>query len=217
MGISSAMGPDALRAGVCTSTTRPASPFEGQMIYETDTNRVLVWDNSAWVMIADTDQPPSLQLIKTQTVGSSVASVQLTSVFGADFESYRITINNVQGSAGADLRLTFGNATSGYYYGGYKVTYGGSGSVVNGSNAAFIVIGHTEASGSGGEQGLAVDVFNPNLTVRTSIFSGGFGGGTGSFVGGMAADNTQYTSFTITPSTGTLTGGAIRVYGYRNS
>ena len=38
-----------LRPGVCTSTTRPTAPFEGQMIYETDTNRVLVWDNSAWV------------------------------------------------------------------------------------------------------------------------------------------------------------------------
>jgi hypothetical protein len=54
------------QSGVCTSTTRPASPFEGQVIYETDTNRVLVWDNSAWVMVLDTDQPPGLQLIKTQ-------------------------------------------------------------------------------------------------------------------------------------------------------
>jgi hypothetical protein len=34
--------------GVCTSSTRPASPFEGQVIYETDTDRVLVWNGSAW-------------------------------------------------------------------------------------------------------------------------------------------------------------------------
>ena len=33
---------------VCTSTTRPASPFEGQRIYETDTNRELLYDGSAW-------------------------------------------------------------------------------------------------------------------------------------------------------------------------
>ena len=38
-----------LRPGVCTSTTRPQAPFEGQLIYETDTNRVLVWDNADWV------------------------------------------------------------------------------------------------------------------------------------------------------------------------
>jgi hypothetical protein len=36
------------QSGVCTSSTRPASPFEGQMIYETDTDRVLVWNGSAW-------------------------------------------------------------------------------------------------------------------------------------------------------------------------
>jgi len=37
-----------LRPGVCTSSTRPAAPYEGQMIYETDTDKVLVWNGSAW-------------------------------------------------------------------------------------------------------------------------------------------------------------------------
>jgi len=37
-----------LRPGVCTSTTRPQAPFEGQMIYETDTDKVLVWNGTAW-------------------------------------------------------------------------------------------------------------------------------------------------------------------------
>jgi hypothetical protein len=34
---------------VCTSTTRPSSPVEGTMIYETDTDKVLVWTGAAWV------------------------------------------------------------------------------------------------------------------------------------------------------------------------
>jgi len=34
---------------VCTSTTRPASPDTGRMIYETDTAKLLIWDGSAWV------------------------------------------------------------------------------------------------------------------------------------------------------------------------
>lgn len=34
---------------VCTSTTRPATPFEGQQIYETDTDRLLTYNGSAWV------------------------------------------------------------------------------------------------------------------------------------------------------------------------
>ena len=38
-----------LRAGVCTSTTRPTSPYVGQMIYETDTALSRIWNGSAWV------------------------------------------------------------------------------------------------------------------------------------------------------------------------
>jgi len=35
---------------ICTSTTRPASPFEGQTIYETDTDLEQRWTGSAWVV-----------------------------------------------------------------------------------------------------------------------------------------------------------------------
>ena len=35
---------------VCTSATRPASPTEGAWIYETDTDRVLTWDGTRWVL-----------------------------------------------------------------------------------------------------------------------------------------------------------------------
>jgi hypothetical protein len=50
MGLDSAYGIGSLKQGVCTSSTRPASPFEGQMIYETDTDRVLVYNGTAWVL-----------------------------------------------------------------------------------------------------------------------------------------------------------------------
>jgi len=39
-----------LRPGVCTSTTRPTTPYEGQHIYETDTDLEYVWNGSAWVI-----------------------------------------------------------------------------------------------------------------------------------------------------------------------
>lgn len=37
-----------LRPGVCTSTTRPTTPYTGMTIFETDTGYLRVWDGSAW-------------------------------------------------------------------------------------------------------------------------------------------------------------------------
>jgi len=75
-----------IQPGVCTSSTRPASPFEGQYIYETDTNRTLVYDGGAWVMTVDADSPPGMVLIKTQTVGTAVSSVEVTNAFSAEVQ-----------------------------------------------------------------------------------------------------------------------------------
>jgi hypothetical protein len=40
------------RPGVCTSGTRPTAPYEGQQIYETDTDKTLVWSGSAWLYLS---------------------------------------------------------------------------------------------------------------------------------------------------------------------
>jgi hypothetical protein len=49
MGITQQIGASSLiKPGVCTSSTRPVSPYEGQAIYETDTDKVLVWNGTAW-------------------------------------------------------------------------------------------------------------------------------------------------------------------------
>ena len=37
---------------VCTSSTRPGSPTEGQLIFETDTDQVLVWNGTEWAEIS---------------------------------------------------------------------------------------------------------------------------------------------------------------------
>lgn len=38
-------------AFACTSGTRPGSPFNGQMIRETDTGKLRVWDGAAWTQV----------------------------------------------------------------------------------------------------------------------------------------------------------------------
>ena len=53
MGIS-AFGASGIKPGVCTSTTRPSAPYEGMMIYETDTDMLAIWNGSAWRYVAAT-------------------------------------------------------------------------------------------------------------------------------------------------------------------
>ena len=72
MGLSSSLGTAGVKQGVCSSTTRPTAPFEGQMIYETDTDMVAVYNGSAWRYIAAT----------TPTNGT-VLQVQSTTITGA--------------------------------------------------------------------------------------------------------------------------------------
>jgi hypothetical protein len=60
-----------MKPGVCTSSTRPASPYDGQVIYETDTDRAMVWDNSAWVVLSATGVWTSFTPTWTQSVAIS--------------------------------------------------------------------------------------------------------------------------------------------------
>jgi hypothetical protein len=41
-------GAAGVKPGVCTSTTRPSTPYTGQIIFETDTGLLRVWDGSIW-------------------------------------------------------------------------------------------------------------------------------------------------------------------------
>ena len=74
MGISQQIGASSLsRPGVCTSTTRPATPYEGQMIYETDTDKVLVYNGSAWY--ANWNLPFGIVALATDTNTFTVTTI----------------------------------------------------------------------------------------------------------------------------------------------
>lgn len=206
-----------LRPGVCTSTTRPTSPFNGQVIYETDTKQTLVWQGTAWVMLTDADTPPGLVLLKTQTIGSNVASVTVTDAFSSEFDNYLITVSG--GVCGADygLNMYLGSTRSGYYYTGTYHTYGNTSAWIGSSNAAewgAVGIATTNTLQA------SILVSGPNLAKNTyfsNTYIYGHPAGGRAAMGGYLADNTQYTSFTLFIGASTMTGGTIRVYGYRNS
>jgi hypothetical protein len=54
-------------ATVVTSTTRPTSPFSGQLIFETDTNESFVWDGTAWEAVSGSIAPGSITATELAT------------------------------------------------------------------------------------------------------------------------------------------------------
>ncbi|NDB89079.1 MAG: hypothetical protein EB164_09275 [Thaumarchaeota archaeon] len=60
-----------LKPGVVTSSNRPANPYDGMMIYETDTNLVRIWNGTAWKTLAYSDYTSGTVL---QTVSATTAT-----------------------------------------------------------------------------------------------------------------------------------------------
>lgn len=209
-----------IQPGVCTSSTRPASPFHGQVIYETDTKQTLVYNGSAWVMLTDADTPPGLELVKTQTIGTTVSSVTVSDVFSATYENYRIIVSGGVGSTAAGVYLQLGSSTTGYYSAQAYTLFSTDGiAYLRDNNGA-----NWNSAGGAYTDGLAMDIdlIGPFATRKTGMAMNSRidyrTNGAGVLVGnGFHNVSASYTSFVIAPTVGTITGGTIRVYGYRNS
>ena len=116
MGISQQIGSSSLsKPGVCTSSTRPATPYEGQMIYETDTDKVLVYNGSAWY--ANWNLPWGIVALTTNTTSdSTITGTEEVQITGSSFTAianryYKITYYEADGNAGTGyftlrIRLT---------------------------------------------------------------------------------------------------------------
>lgn len=155
-----------------------------------------------------------LWLVKSQTVGTGVSSVTVTDAFNSSFDNYMVTYTGGVGSALHNMRLQLGSATSGYYGLGIYGTFAGTTvSGINDNNAAqFRYVGGGDAYGST----LRATLITPYATGLTSINAIiDTGTSFGTYVGRYYPD-TQFTAFTMSPDSGTLTGGTIRVYGMRN-
>jgi len=188
---------------------------EGQTCYLEDANVVQYYDGAAWATVGPT-AASGLVLITAQTILSAVPSVVVSDVFSSTYENYLVTLNGGVGSTTLNLRMILGATTTGYYYGVPLVTFTSDLSLTTGQNATHWRAGEATVNASI----MSIVIQSPQLakisvmatTIITPRTDGYAGAG-----GGYLNDTTQYTGFTITPSTGTLTGGVIRVYGYQNS
>lgn len=161
-----------------------------------------------------------LWLVKTQTVGTGVSSVTVTNAFSADYDNYLITINGMSTSvAGAAMYfqcITAGGAANASNWKGNSlfIVSGSSGSFSNGFDNN--TLSTACASIDDNPSSAFFTVNGPFLSSRTSV---SYNSTDSNYVriGSSILDNaTSYPSFLLAPNVGTITGGTIRVYGYRN-
>lgn len=190
---------------------------EGQFCYLEDSDTTQFYSGSSWQSVGVS---PGLTLITAQTIGTTVSSVTVSNAFSATYENYRIIITGGIGSTTANLLMTLGATATGYYSGVARIAFTEGDSTAdfkgnnNGSSWAY--------TGEGTVDGLngVIELQQPFATKRTTMQVGYSSIRTtgNAFTGAGYLNNaTSYTAFTIAPSTGTLTGGTIFVYGYKLS
>jgi hypothetical protein len=188
---------------------------QGQYAYIEATSTLQVYNGSAWINAISN----GLTLISSTTIGSAVASVTVSSAFSATYDNYKIVLSGGVASASSIIGLKLGATTTGYYTAYNRVIFStGAASVFSDNNTGqFNRVGLPSANGLQGN----IEIWAPFLSKITYV-SGPYveptvaTGGAGTF-SGLQNSTTSFTAFTLTPDTGTLTGGTINVYGYANS
>ena len=184
---------------------------EGQYAYLESTNATQVYDGATWQPVGAS----GLTLISATTVGTTVATVTVSGAFSSTYENYKITYTGGASSASApDIFMTLGSTATAYYSirSGYRYTAAALNFVDFNNGAKWLVGGGVLTDPT-----INMDILGPNLAKKT-YFNGLFNASSGiANTAGYQDSATQFTAFTISPDTGTFTGGTIRVYGYANS
>ena len=233
MGISNTIPPSRLiQPGVVANTAaRPTSPFTGQAIYQVDTNQMLIWNGTAWVIPNTPAQNPTgLELVTTCTVsstsgtsatasngvitiGSGNTIVSVSNAFSTNYDNYKILIQNTLSSTLNGVRLQLGSST-GSTYSTANMNIGYTSASVTpevSSNATQWSIGTGQ-----GLTSVTLDLISPFLATDSQIMAQSSCDTFVSWRSGRDSADISSTGFVLSLTSGNFTGGTIRVYGYRN-
>jgi len=173
----------------------------GEVLTAADTNTYLA--NSGLVYVT------------SATVGTTVSSVTVSSAFSATYDSYKIVYTGVGGSTTIHLGLKLGSTVTGYYGGLiYNTAAAPTPAGASDNNSAIFTYA---AGGNGNQMLLDCDLHNPFLARYTMINAFNLSFDNFGTYNGVLKNTTSYTAFTLIPSAGTITGGTITVYGYRQA
>jgi hypothetical protein len=187
---------------------------EGMTAYIDADNTIYTYDGSNWVKMVSASTPVGIELVKSQVIGSGVASVTVSNAFSADHDAYKIILNGIT-STNASIQIRLGSSVTGYY--GFLV-YGDtpSNTVVGLARTNISEFPYIGGSSAGQLASASVEVISPFATTYTrfanGIYQDNLSWGT---IQGEHKVSASYTDFTIGLGAGTFSSGVIRVYGYK--
>jgi hypothetical protein len=217
MGIAQALGNVGLTPGIYTSSTRPASPADGLVISETDTDSLKVYKGTAWGQVS------GLTFITTATA-TAVQTLSINDCFSSTYDAYEIQIintNSVGVNSAFKARLRVGGTDTITQYSTQRLfAYGttvGAGADTAGNDEWYVADLDPTYKGYFAQ----ITLHNPNVATKTTgRITSNNTDQSGAFVLNeiaLAQDaTTQFTGITFITA-GTSFTGTIRVYGYANS
>ena len=213
MGLDAGYGVGSLKPGVCTSSTRPASPFDGQTISETDTDSLRIYKGSAWAPVS------GLTFITGATFTAATSVSLPADTFSATYKNYKVIFNYV-GSTTADtqtlrLRASGTDITASNYYNGLGVAGYNATAYNFGSNAGTNWTLNLISTLAMQQEWL---IGRPKETEYTSITGTGMAsvsgaGNSAAFIGGFYNATTSVDSLSLIIGGGATVTGFYRVYG----
>jgi hypothetical protein len=197
-------------AGTAARGSAITTPVEGMVTYLEDLDRYDTYNGSSHVPMG------GLTLVKSQTIGSAVASVTVDDAFSADYDNYLVTMQNVSASAAnQNIRLRLGSTATGYRW---ALTYSLFGGAVANITSAAAIRWNYSGSTTTNNALMSCSIFQPFLARNTCFAAPFVDDGASGFAGGVLSDTTSYTGFLVDLSASTtLTGGTINVYGYKKA
>ena len=197
----------------------PGSPVEGLMVFQKDSNELKIFDGSSWVSVVNTNTPTGLVKLASGSF-SNVSSVDVVSVFNANYTNYRIMYQytgsaNDNSTFGRMLNGTTPNTSSSYQSAWFGTTVSGTANngVYTGAEWGYVGLSDDDANFS---SSMTVDLLSPFVTGRDTVINT-------VCYGGQRAARSMHGTFNNTNSfdgfrwynatSGTLS-GVYTVYGY---
>jgi hypothetical protein len=184
------------------------TPTEGMTTYVQDRNQIETFDGAEYRGMS------GLQLVKKQTIETAVSAVTVTDAFSATYENYKIMVSGGASSVVTNATLKLGASATGYFQTRVNLLYAAAATNFGSdNNTAQWNVSGVSLLGANGING-SLELTAPFLAKHTGLTASDMRDATAGMVVGLHKVATSFTDFTLTATTGTMTGGTIYVYGY---